>query len=94
MVTSSSFRDRQVDIEPTTDTGGGYLVGWTKAGEWTTYTLTAPQTGTYTAEVRVAANGPGGTFHLEFQSADKTGPIQIPDTACKPSGGVAIRDLL
>jgi Carbohydrate binding module (family 6) len=30
--------------------------------------------------MRVAASGPGGTFHLQFQNQDKTGPIQIPDT--------------
>jgi len=28
----------------------------------------------------VAARGQGGTFHLEFNGVDKTGPMTIPDT--------------
>lgn len=29
-----AYRSTDVDIEPTTDTGAGYSVGWTRAGEW------------------------------------------------------------
>jgi hypothetical protein len=36
--------------------------------------------GTYTLAVRVAANGTGGTFHIEVNGSDKTGPLTIPNT--------------
>src|SRR4029077_5220456 len=35
---------------------------------------------TYTATFRVASPGPGGTFHLEMNGADVSGPIVIPLT--------------
>jgi hypothetical protein len=34
----------------------------------------------------VAAAGGGGTFHLEFNSEDKTGPISMPNTGGWRSG--------
>src|SRR5258708_1566924 len=33
-----AYRATGVDIEATGDTGGGYDVGWTHAGEWLDYT--------------------------------------------------------
>ncbi|HIK55710.1 MAG TPA: DUF4347 domain-containing protein [Synechococcales cyanobacterium M55_K2018_004] len=49
-----------VDIEVTTDVGGGFNVGWTAPGEWLTYSVTIPTSGTYnlTARVASAAAGP------------------------------------
>ena len=38
-------RAESVDIGPTTDTGGGHYVGWTKSGEWMQYTVDIPTTG-------------------------------------------------
>ena len=32
--TGGAFRNDAVDIEPTTDNGGGFNVGWVVAGEW------------------------------------------------------------
>jgi hypothetical protein len=69
-----------VDIENTTDTGGGYDVSWTYAGEWLLYTVNVANAGTYTLSERVASNGAGGTFHIEFGGVDKTGEITIPNT--------------
>ena len=37
-------------------------------------------TGTYLLTVRVASVAPGGTFHIEFDGLDRTGPLTIPDT--------------
>ena len=34
-----AYRSNAVDIKAAADTGGGYLVGWTKAGEWLNYTV-------------------------------------------------------
>ncbi len=69
-----------VDIEATSDTGGGYDIGWTAAGEWLNYTVNVATAGTYTIEARVAASGAGGTFHIEVNGVDKTGPMTIPNT--------------
>jgi Carbohydrate binding module (family 6)/PLD-like domain len=69
-----------VDIQATTDSGGGYNVGWTKAGEWLKYTVSVAATGTYQLETRVANIGTGATFHVEVDGVDRTGPIAVPDT--------------
>ncbi len=76
----SSYRETDVDIEPTTDEGGGYDVGWTAGGEWLTYTVNVATTGTYGIEIRVACEGLGGTFHVEANGVDRTGPLRVPDT--------------
>jgi phosphatidylserine/phosphatidylglycerophosphate/cardiolipin synthase-like enzyme len=74
------YRTTDVDIEATTDAGGGYNVGWMAVGEWLKYTVNVASGGTYTLEFRVAARAPGATFHLEVDGDDKTGPLTIPDT--------------
>jgi hypothetical protein len=77
----SGFRTSEgVDIELTGDTGGGYHVGYTKAGEWTEYTINVAATGTYTLDTRVSSKGLGGAFRLYVDGADKTGALQVPDT--------------
>jgi hypothetical protein len=74
------YRTTDVDIERTADTGGGYNVGWIKTGEWLKYSVTVAAAGTYTLEFRVAASTGGGTFHLEVNGVDKTGPLTLPTT--------------
>jgi hypothetical protein len=75
-----AYRSTDVDLEGTTDTGGGYNVGWMAAGEWLVYSVTVPTAGTYRLDLRVAASGAGGRVHVEFDGIDKTGPMTIPDT--------------
>ncbi|REK17595.1 MAG: hypothetical protein DWQ42_22330 [Planctomycetota bacterium] len=70
----------QVDIEPRTDASGNHGIGWTKAGEWVTYSVVVQESGTYDVSFPVGSGGPGGTFHLEFDGQDVTGPIEVPDT--------------
>ena len=77
----SQYRSTGVDIEATADTGGGYNVGWMFAGEWLRYTVNVATAGIYDLEFRVASNGSGGTFHVEVDGADKTGPLSVPNTA-------------
>jgi hypothetical protein len=72
--------NEDVDIEGTSDTGGGNNVGWMAVGEWLKYSVNVTAAGTYTLEFRVAASGAGGTFHLEVDGVDKTGPLTIPNT--------------
>jgi phosphatidylserine/phosphatidylglycerophosphate/cardiolipin synthase-like enzyme len=78
--TGGQYRATDVDIEATLDTGGGFNVGWITATEWLNYTVNVASSGTYTIEARVASSGPGGTFHIEANGLDKTGPVTIPDT--------------
>ncbi|CAN5864463.1 hypothetical protein BH24ACI4_BH24ACI4_08120 [soil metagenome] len=76
----AQYRSTDVDIEGTSDTGGGYNVGWMAAGEWLKYTVNVTTAGTYTIEARVAASGNGGTFHVEANGVDITGPMTVPNT--------------
>ncbi len=75
-----AFRTTGVDVEPTTDAGGGYNVGWTYDGEWLAYTVNVTTAGTYDIEARVASSGSGGTFHIEINGVDRTGPFTVPNT--------------
>jgi CSLREA domain-containing protein len=75
-----AYRDTAVDIQLTTDAGGGYNVGWTKAGEWLEYTADVAKAGTYTVDFRLASNGVGGKFHLEVDGKDVTGQLAVPNT--------------
>ena len=74
------YRSTDVDITATEDSGGGYVVGWSEAGEWLAYSATVAAAGSYDLEFRVASAGPGGTFHLEVNGEDVTGAITVPDT--------------
>ena len=51
----NSYRSDGVDLEATTDTGGGYDLGWTAAGQWFKYTVNVATAGTYTVSLRLAA---------------------------------------
>ena len=75
-----AYRSTDVDIEPATDTGGGYNVGKTRAGEWLQYSVNVATTGTYAFEARVANIGTGGRIRLEVDGVDQTGPIDLPNT--------------
>jgi hypothetical protein len=75
-----AYRSTDVDIEATTDSGGGYDVGKTRAGEWLKYTVNIASGGTYQLAVRIANVGTGGRFRVEVDGVDKTGPIAVPDT--------------
>ena len=74
------YRSTGVDVESTTDAGGGYNVGYAFAGEWLNYTVNVASAGTYDIEFRVASPGGGGTFHLEVNGVNKTGAVTVPNT--------------
>lgn len=69
-----------VDLEPTSDAGGGSNVGFTNTGEWLEYTVEVATAGAYDVIARVASEGSGGSFNLEFDGVDKTGAIGFPAT--------------
>ena len=52
---ANSYRSDGVDLEATTDTGGGYDLGWTAATQWFKYTVNVATAGTYTVGLRLAA---------------------------------------
>jgi glucose/arabinose dehydrogenase/type 1 glutamine amidotransferase len=74
------YRATGVDIESCSDTGGGYDVGWTAAGEWLNYTINATVDGLYTVQIRTASSGNGGTFHIEIDGINKTGSLTNSDS--------------
>jgi hypothetical protein len=78
--TGGVYRSNSVDIQTTSDTGGGYNIGWATAGEWLKYTVSIATTGTYTLDVRVAQKATGGMFHVEVDGVNKTGAIGVPNT--------------
>ncbi|WP_421658239.1 glycosyl hydrolase family 28-related protein [Leptothermofonsia sp. ETS-13] len=53
--TGGVYRSDDVDVQRTSDVGGGYNVGWIRSGEWLTYDVTLPRSGTYNIVARVAA---------------------------------------
>ena len=73
-----------VDVETTSDTGGGYDEGWNMVGEWQRYTVNVSTAGTYTVTFRVAnGNTTNGTFHLQNASGTNlSGTVTV-----TPSGG-------
>gem|GEM_PF-3274708 len=78
--TGGQYRSDDVDIGTCVDTGCGYTLGWVFDDEWLRYTVNVQTTGTYQIDFRVASDGQGGTFHLEVDGQDVTGPMTIPNT--------------
>ena len=74
------YRTTAVDIKASTDTGGGYSVGWTNSGEWLEYTVNVPTAGSYNFDVRVATPLSGKSFHIEIDGVNVTGSLAIPVT--------------
>ena len=69
-----------VDIQATTDAGGGFNVGYTKAGEWLEYTINVETAGTYNLNFRLASTGSSGKFHAEVDGTNVTGSLTVPNT--------------
>ncbi len=80
--TANGYRPDGVDLEATSDAGGGYNLGWTSGGQWFRYTVNAASAGTYTLSMRVAApSAVSGALHLANSSGSNlTGPVNIPAT--------------
>lgn len=76
----NAYRNEPVDVEPCTDTGGGYNVGWMLTGEWLEYTLAVGMPGTYRLNVRVATIRDERRFHIEVDGQDVSGSLVVPNT--------------
>jgi beta-glucanase (GH16 family) len=79
---ANNYRPDGVDLETTSDTGGGYDLGWTAGGQWFRYTVNVATAGTYTIGFRVAApSAVTDGFHLANSSAQNlTGSVNVPAT--------------
>ena len=75
-----AFRSDDVDIEATTDAGGGYNIAYIAAGEWLKYTVNVTAAGKFDFAVRVAATSNGKSMHIEMDGVNITGSIAIPNT--------------
>ncbi|PCK08239.1 MAG: thiol oxidoreductase [Alteromonadaceae bacterium] len=59
----NTLRNDHVDIEVTSDVGGGHNVGWTDIGEWLEYDFEL-NAGTYDLSARVASSAGGGFYDV------------------------------
>jgi beta-glucanase (GH16 family) len=80
--TANNYRSDGVDLEATTDTGGGFNLGWTAKGQWFKYTVNVANAGTYMVTFRVAGiNATTDAFHISNSSGTNlTGNINVPAT--------------
>lgn len=81
--TGSTYRNDGVDIQATSDTGGGYNLGWIAAGEWWKYNnINIPVKGSYTIRMRVSSPT-GGNVAFDLNS----GGILLGELAIPATGG-------
>lgn len=73
-----AYRQDAVDIQTATE--GNFNIGWMCENEWLEYTIDVAASGTYRVDARVASLVTGGSFRLEVDSQDLTGPIAVPVT--------------
>jgi len=75
-----AYRNDGVDIEACTDAAGtnGFDVGWTNDNEWMVYTAEVDSSALYQFELRYAAQGSSGKFHIEMDGREITPVTSIP----------------
>ncbi len=80
--TGGAYRFDNVDIEVTSDSGGGYNIGWIEATEWLVYrTLNIPRSGNYTIKLRVATPNGGTSASVDLNGGSIVlGTANIPNT--------------
>lgn len=71
-----------VELESTSDNGGGMNVGWLDAGDWLAYhNVDIPSTGQYQITYRVASMNGGGSLQLEQAGGGAIyGNVNVPST--------------
>jgi hypothetical protein len=81
--TDNGYRSDGVDLEATSDTGGGVDLGWTSGTQWFRYTVNVATAGTYTVSFRVAGGQGAVTdaFHISNASGTNlSGNVNVPNT--------------
>ncbi|MEP6930083.1 MAG: carbohydrate-binding protein [Flavobacterium sp.] len=71
-----------IQVEATTDTGGGSNVGYTETGDWLAYnSINFPTTGSYLIEYRVASGITGGKLSSDLNGGTiLLGNVDVPNT--------------
>jgi len=71
-----------LETESTSDTNGGYDVGYSSDGSWAEFQNVSFGSGVHSVSVRVASDGSGGTleFHLDSTSGPLIGTATLPVT--------------
>ncbi|MEW1864953.1 discoidin domain-containing protein, partial [Streptomyces sp. NPDC088194] len=79
---ADNYRADGVNLETTSDTGGGYDLGWSDSGQWFRYTVDVATAGTYTVGLRVAdpAAVPGALHLSDAAGANLSGAVDLPGT--------------
>ncbi|QKX17863.1 carbohydrate-binding protein [Microbulbifer sp. YPW1] len=70
-----------IQLEDTSDNGGGQNVGWTDSGDWLEYRVDVPETGNYTLTYRIASTASTGQLQLV------SGGAQLASTSLPNTGG-------
>jgi hypothetical protein len=70
------YRSEDVDIAVCSE--GGYALTDLEDGEWVTYTVSVPATGTYDLSIRYAASASGGKISCSVGGTDVTGEVAVP----------------
>jgi beta-glucanase (GH16 family) len=70
-----------VQMQDTTDAGGGQNVGWIDAGDWMDYPIEVPSSGRYTVQYRVASPKTSGRIEL------RAGATALATTSVPNTGG-------
>lgn len=70
--------DVGVDID--SDGENGYVIGWTKKGEWLEYTIDVKETDAYAFSAKVASGLNGSSFRLYIDGKDVSGLVEVPNT--------------
>ena len=84
-VYGGTWRENDPDLQPCTDGGTGYSVGWTAPGEWLAYPIQVPWTNPYNFNIRVA-NGSGTAASVQMLlDGTNFGPV----VSVPPTGGWA-----
>jgi hypothetical protein len=80
--TANNYRPNGVDLETTSDTGGGLDLGWSNSGQWFKYTVNVATPGIYIATFRVSAlNAVTKAFHIQNASGTNlSGEVNVPST--------------
>ena len=74
------YRNDDVDIETSLDTGGGYDVAWIMPGEWLAYDINVATDATYQVVARLSTPSGNRKFHLEIDGTNVSGSVTMPWT--------------
>ncbi len=76
-----AYRNGDVDVESTSDLGGGYDVGWTAAGEWLELKVNVAYAGSFDLSFRVASNQTGAlALGVDLDGSPLVASLSLPNT--------------